>query len=97
MAEIGTDIEKAASLLTQGELVAIPTETVYGLAGNALNVDAVAKIFAAKNRPQFDPLIVHVPALSFARNYVTEIPKKAERLAQLFWPGPLTLVLEKKR
>lgn len=96
MAEIGTDLEKAAALLTQGELVAIPTETVYGLAGNALNVDAVAKIFAAKNRPQFDPLIVHVPALSFARNYVTEIPKKAERLAQLFWPGPLTLVLEKK-
>lgn len=96
MAEIGTDIEKAASLLTQGELVAIPTETVYGLAGNALNVEAVAKIFAAKNRPQFDPLIVHVPALSFARNYVNHIPKKAERLAQLFWPGPLTLVLEKK-
>ncbi|MBX2970873.1 MAG: threonylcarbamoyl-AMP synthase [Cyclobacteriaceae bacterium] len=96
MAEIGTDIERAASLLTQGELVAIPTETVYGLAGNALNVEAVAKIFAAKNRPQFDPLIVHIPALSFAKNYVTEIPKKAERLAQLFWPGPLTLVLEKK-
>ncbi|MBX2945303.1 MAG: threonylcarbamoyl-AMP synthase [Cyclobacteriaceae bacterium] len=96
MAEIGTDIEKAASLLTQGELVAIPTETVYGLAGNALNVEAVAKIFAAKNRPQFDPLIVHIPALSLARNYVTHIPKKAERLAQLFWPGPLTLVLEKK-
>ncbi|MBX2966055.1 MAG: threonylcarbamoyl-AMP synthase [Cyclobacteriaceae bacterium] len=96
MAEIGTDIEKAATLLSQGELVAIPTETVYGLAGNALNVEAVAKIFSAKNRPQFDPLIVHVPSLALARNYVTAIPKKAERLAQLFWPGPLTLVLEKK-
>ncbi|MBX2963771.1 MAG: threonylcarbamoyl-AMP synthase [Cyclobacteriaceae bacterium] len=96
MAEIGTDIKKAAALLTQGELVAIPTETVYGLAGNALNIDAVAKIFSAKNRPQFDPLIVHIPSLSFAKNYVHEIPKKAERLAQLFWPGPLTLVLDKK-
>lgn len=77
MAEIGTDIEKAVALLSQGELVAIPTETVYGLAGNALNVEAVAKIFAAKNRPQFDPLIVHVPSLLLVRNYVTEIPKKA--------------------
>ncbi len=96
MAEIGTDIEKAASLLAQGELVAIPTETVYGLAGNALNIDAVAKIFSVKNRPAFDPLIVHVPALRIAKKYVQEIPKKAERLAQLFWPGPLTIVLPKK-
>jgi L-threonylcarbamoyladenylate synthase len=96
MAEIGTDIEKAASLLRQGELVAVPTETVYGLAGNALDVNVVAKIFAVKNRPQFDPLIVHVPSLPEAEKYVTDIPKKAERLTQLFWPGPLTLLLPKK-
>jgi L-threonylcarbamoyladenylate synthase len=96
MAEIGTDIEKAASLLKQGELVAVPTETVYGLAGNALDVNVVAKIFAVKNRPRFDPLIVHVPSLAEAEKYVAEIPKKAERLTQLFWPGPLTLLLPKK-
>lgn len=96
MAEIGTDIDKAAALLKQGELVAVPTETVYGLAGNAFDVEVVAKIFAVKNRPQFDPLIVHVPSLLAAEKYVSEIPKKAERLAQLFWPGPLTILLQKK-
>jgi L-threonylcarbamoyladenylate synthase len=96
MAQIGTDIQKASSLLQQGELVAIPTETVYGLAGNALDVDVVAKIFAVKNRPEFDPLIVHVPSLRDAEKYVVDIPKKAERLTKLFWPGPLTLVLKKK-
>lgn len=96
MAEIGTDMNKAASLLKQGELVAVPTETVYGLAGNALDVEVVAKIFAVKNRPQFDPLIVHVSSLREAEKYVADIPKKAERLTQLFWPGPLTLLLPKK-
>ncbi len=96
MAEIGTDIEKAVALLKQGELVAIPTETVYGLAGNALDSAVVAKIFAVKGRPEFDPLIVHVPSLLAAKKYVASIPKKAERLAQLFWPGPLTIVLTKK-
>lgn len=96
MAEIGSDVEKAASLLMQGELVAVPTETVYGLAGNAIDVNVVAKIFAVKNRPEFDPLIVHVPSLRNADTFVKEIPKKAERLAQLFWPGPLTLLLQKK-
>jgi L-threonylcarbamoyladenylate synthase len=96
MAEIGTDIEKAAALLQQGELVAVPTETVYGLAGNALDADVVATIFAVKNRPEFDPLIVHVPSLNAAEKYVTDVPKKAERLVQLFWPGPLTIVLPKK-
>jgi len=96
MAEIGTDLDKAAALLKQGELVAIPTETVYGLAGNALDNAVVAKIFAVKDRPEFDPLIVHVPSLLAAEEYVTSIPKKAERLAQLFWPGPLTIVLTKK-
>ena len=96
MAEIGTDIEKAVKLLMNDELVAIPTETVYGLAGNALNRSSVTKIFSVKDRPQFDPLIVHVPDLEKAREYVLEIPEAAKKLAEKFWPGPLTLLLKKK-
>lgn len=96
MAEIGSDIDKALALLKQGELVAVPTETVYGLAGNALDSNVVSKIFAVKNRPRFDPLIVHVPSLQEAEKYVLKIPKKAKQLAQRFWPGPLTLLVEKK-
>lgn len=96
MATIGTDIDKAAGLLQHDELVAIPTETVYGLAGNALSSAAVAKIFSVKNRPQFDPLIVHVPDLEKAKDYVLEIPAAARKLADTFWPGPLTLLLKKK-
>ena len=95
MAEIGTDIEKAVKLLMHEELVAIPTETVYGLAGNALNRSSVTKIFSVKNRPQFDPLIVHVPDLEKANAYVLEIPEAAKKLAEKFWPGPLTLLLKK--
>jgi L-threonylcarbamoyladenylate synthase len=97
MAEIGVNIEKAAQLLTQNELVAIPTETVYGLAGNALNKSAVTKIFQVKDRPEFDPLIVHVADLSRAKDFVTDIPDQAQQLAEEFWPGPLTLVLKKKK
>lgn len=96
MAEIGTDIEKARAILEAGELVAIPTETVYGLAANALDGNAVAKIFSAKDRPAFDPLIIHVPDLDSVDLYVEAIPVKARRLASLFWPGPLTLVLKKR-
>jgi len=96
MASIGKDIKKAKDLLEQGELVAIPTETVYGLAGNALNVSAVAKIFQVKDRPQFDPLIVHVPDLAHARHYTDDIPERARLLAERFWPGPLTILLKKK-
>jgi L-threonylcarbamoyladenylate synthase len=96
MAVIGTDIETAVKLLTTDELVAIPTETVYGLAGNALSSVAVTKIFSVKNRPQFDPLIVHVPYLEKAKDYVLEIPQAAKKLADKFWPGPLTLLLKKK-
>lgn len=96
MADIGKDINKAKELLQRGELVAIPTETVYGLAGNALNKDAVVKIFEAKSRPQFDPLIVHVPAISKAAQYVEHIPDTAIVLTKKFWPGPLTLVLKKR-
>ena len=96
MAEIGKDILKAKALLEQGKLVAIPTETVYGLAGNALDVNAVTNIFKTKDRPHFDPLIVHVPSLDAAHAYVQNIPAKATELAAAFWPGPLTLLLPKK-
>jgi len=76
--------------------VAIPTETVYGLAGNALSETAVAKIFAAKERPFFDPLIVHIAEFGELENLAAEIPKNAKLLAEKFWPGPLTLVLPKR-
>ncbi|MFB9296518.1 L-threonylcarbamoyladenylate synthase [Persicitalea jodogahamensis] len=96
MSIIGSNVEKAGLLLNDGQLVAIPTETVYGLAANALDIQAVAGIFAAKNRPTFDPLIVHVKSLDAVAEYVTEIPEKARELAEAFWPGPLTLLLPKK-
>jgi L-threonylcarbamoyladenylate synthase len=96
VAEIGTDINKAITLLRQGELVAIPTETVYGLAGNALNPQAIVKIFEVKERPSFDPLIVHVPDLDHALKYIQTIPEQGKILAEKFWPGPLTLLLSKK-
>ncbi|KEP71276.1 translation factor Sua5 [Thioclava dalianensis] len=83
---------KAARLLAQGALVAIPTETVYGLAGDARSDHAVAAIFAAKGRPQFNPLIVHVADLELAEQ-IAEVSPAARDLAQAFWPGPLTLVL----
>jgi L-threonylcarbamoyladenylate synthase len=96
MAEIGKDIAKAKALLEQGELVAIPTETVYGLAGNALDANAVTKIFKVKDRPYFDPLIVHVSGLNSAEGLVETIPSKAEKLIAKFWPGPLTILLKRK-
>lgn len=86
----------AASVIRRGGLVAFPTETVYGLGANALDADAVARIFAAKGRPAFNPLIVHVPGIEQARALVTGWPDAAERLARAFWPGPLTLVLGKR-
>lgn len=96
MAELGTDLDKARNLLREGRLVAIPTETVYGLAGNALNVDAVASIFATKKRPSFDPLILHTNALDKISGFVQEIPPLAKKLADQFWPGPLTMLFKKK-
>lgn len=95
MVHPGTDIETALRCLKNGQLVGIPTETVYGLAANALDAAAVAKIFSAKNRPFFDPLIVHTHALSEVHRYVRSMPDKARLLAEVFWPGPLTLVLPK--
>ncbi len=94
--EIGKDLLKAKQLLEQGELVAIPTETVYGLAANALDVHAVAKIYEAKNRPQFNPLIIHVADIEKLKTYVEEIPSDCIKLIQAFSPGPLTYLLKKK-
>ena len=91
----GNDIEKAREFLMNGELVAIPTETVYGLAANALNEDAVVKIFEAKNRPAFNPLIIHVGSWLAVEKYVQHIPTKAKLLAEKFTPGPLTFLLQK--
>lgn len=96
MAQIGRDIRAAKAHLEAGEVVGIPTETVYGLAGNAFNPDAVLTIFRVKNRPSFDPLIVHTDALAKIEPFVTDIPEPARRLADAFWPGPLTLLLPKR-
>lgn len=93
---IGKDIQTAKRFLEEGEVVGIPTETVYGLAGNALNEDAALKIFSVKNRPHFDPLIVHTHSITEIEKYVSEIPAKAELLMQHFMPGALTLLLKKK-
>lgn len=93
---IGTDTQEAARLLSSGELVAIPTETVYGLAGNALNPEAVAKIFAAKQRPSFDPLIVHLADIDRLSTYAKNVVPEAIRLAEHGWPGPLTLVFPRR-
>ncbi len=89
------NIKTAAELLKKGELVAFPTETVYGLGAIAFNERAVAKIFELKNRPGFDPLIVHIAEFSMLEE-VCHFNEKAKRLAERFWPGPLTLVLPKK-
>ena len=86
----------AVALLAGGELVVIPTETVYGLAADACNGRAVAKIFEAKNRPQFNPLIAHVAERSMARS-IAQFSDLSERLAEQFWPGPLTLVLPHRK
>ena len=96
MAEIGQNISRAAELLKSGEIVAIPTETVYGLAANALNEKAVVKIFEAKNRPAFDPLIVHVSAVSEFEKHAQNIPDFVLKLAEKVCPGPVTFVLDKK-
>jgi L-threonylcarbamoyladenylate synthase len=89
-------IARAAEILRGGGLVAIPTETVYGLAANALDPEAVAHIFTAKGRPQDNPLIVHLADKSWLPRYAREVPPEAERLAAAFWPGPLTMILPKK-
>src|ERR1700722_1309093 len=88
-------LNRATAVLRGGGLVAFPTETVYGLAANAWNANAVMKIFTAKGRPPINPIIVHIAKVEAALPLVRAWPKAAERLAQRFWPGPLTLVLPK--
>jgi L-threonylcarbamoyladenylate synthase len=92
-----TEIERAGGLIRSGKLVAFPTETVYGLGANALDAEAVARIYAAKGRPSTSPLIVHVASVEMARGLATAWPREAEILARRFWPGPLTMVLPKVR
>ena len=90
------NIGKAADLLKKGEIVAVPTETVYGLAANAFDVDAVHKIFSAKGRPQDNPLILHVGNMEMLNLITNYIPELAYRLAEEFWPGPLTMIFPRK-
>lgn len=91
-----TSVSEAARLLKEGEVVAIPTETVYGLAGNAFEPKALAKIFAAKERPTFDPLIVHIADIAQLSDIAKDIPDSAYKLAKAYWPGPMTMILPKK-
>ena len=92
---VTTDIGRAAATLRSGGLVAFGTETVYGLGANALNPDAVAAVFEAKNRPHFDPLIVHIADTNWLPRIATEVTDLSRQLIEAFWPGPLTLVLPK--
>jgi L-threonylcarbamoyladenylate synthase len=93
--KIGESIQEAKRFLLDGNVVAIPTETVYGLAGNALDPAAVLKIFVVKDRPTFDPLIVHICSIDQVEVYAHSIPTQAYELLHEFWPGPLTIVLPK--
>ena len=92
----GANIERAAGLIRAGRLVAFPTETVYGLGANALDPDAVGRIFAAKGRPRTSPLIVHVDSIEMARALASHWSATADLLARRYWPGPLTLVVPKR-
>lgn len=98
MIRLGTDdadLERGASWLREGALVALPTETVYGLGADASSPDAVRRIFAAKGRPADHPVIVHLPSASAIDDWASEVPEPARRLAERFWPGPLTLILKR--
>jgi L-threonylcarbamoyladenylate synthase len=96
MTEPESEIVRAAGIIRKGGLVAFPTETVYGLGANALDVSAVDRIFVAKGRPATSPLIVHVGSIRMAQELAVSWPEEAQRLAEHFWPGPLTLVLPKQ-
>ncbi|MEX2500677.1 MAG: L-threonylcarbamoyladenylate synthase [Wenzhouxiangellaceae bacterium] len=98
MIRLGTseqDLKRAAQMLREGALVAFPTETVYGLGADAANPDAVARIFRAKGRPAEHPVIVHLPSAKDLPHWASHVPESAHRLADTFWPGPLTLVLRR--
>ena len=94
--ETEQDIQEAAAILRAGGLVGIPTETVYGLGANGLSSEAVKKIFAAKGRPQDNPLILHVPEAAWLERYCRAVPQSAYALAERFWPGPLTMILPRR-
>ena len=96
MTDTAADVKRAAELLRQGELVAFPTETVYGLGADAANPAAVAKIFAVKGRPADHPLIVHLPGDDHIERWARDVPAAAYELAEAFWPGPLTLILKRQ-
>lgn len=89
-------VRNAAAILRRGGLLGIPTETVYGLGADALNEDAVSRIFLAKGRPQDNPLIIHVPDASWLESYCRDVPPAAYQLAERFWPGPLTMILPRR-
>ncbi|MCF8197276.1 MAG: threonylcarbamoyl-AMP synthase [Sulfuritalea sp.] len=91
-----TEVSRAADLLRAGELVAFPTETVYGLGADASNPQAIARIFAAKGRPADHPLIVHLPDASHLERWTSELPALALKLAAAFWPGPLTMIMKRR-
>jgi L-threonylcarbamoyladenylate synthase len=93
---IGTDIKLAVKFLNEGKLVAIPTETVYGLAGNALDKDVVSQIFKTKNRPDFNPLILHLAYSNDIEKYAKSFPYQLQQLAEIYMPGPLSLLLDKR-
>jgi len=95
-AESSGGCAKAIKLLREGEVVALPTETVYGLAADALNPDAVVKIFEAKERPRFDPLIVHLPKREAVDEIAIVESQLARDLIEKFWPGPLTIIFRKR-
>ncbi|WP_298532665.1 L-threonylcarbamoyladenylate synthase [uncultured Algibacter sp.] len=95
MSIISKNIQNAATLLKADKLVAIPTETVYGLAGNIYSETAIKRIFETKKRPLFNPLIVHIPSIESLEDIVSYVPEKASLLAEAFWPGSMTLVLKK--
>lgn len=96
MTLVSKDLLKASEILNREELVAIPTETVYGLAGNIYSDSAIKKIFEIKKRPFFNPLIVHIHSMEQVQDLAVDFPEKAQQLAKVFWPGSLTLILPKK-
>lgn len=93
--QIGKDIQRGVQLLNDKQVIGLPTETVYGLAANAFDNEAVLKIFEVKNRPTFNPLIIHTDSLEKVEQYVSSFPEKARLLGEAFWPGPMTLLLPK--
>ena len=93
---ISTNLKQAVALLNQNQIIGFPTETVYGLAGNAFSEVVIKKIYEVKKRPSFNPLIVHIKSFDVIDTVATEIPEKAQVLAHAFWPGPLTLLLKKQ-